>query len=90
MLYMIIERFPKGPGPVYERFRERGRLMPEGVEYVSSWVTEDLSTCYQVMKAEKRESLDQWINEWKDIADFEVIPVMTSQEAAAAFASTNK
>src|SRR5687767_6237550 len=65
MLYMIIERFRDGdPVPVYRRFRDRGRSMPEGLRYVSSWVTNDLSRCYQVMETERPELLDEWIAAW--------------------------
>jgi hypothetical protein len=85
MLYMIIERFRNGdPLPVYRRFRERGRLAPEGLRYVDSWVTEDLKECYQVMECAERSLLDQWISEWSDLVAFEVVPVMTSAEARAA------
>jgi hypothetical protein len=84
MLYMIIERFKGGdPVPVYRRFRERGRLAPEGLNYVNSWVTPDLTTCYQVMETDDRALLDQWLANWRDIVDFEVHPVITSPEAAA-------
>ena len=83
MLFMILERFKDGDAaPVYRRFRERGRLAPEGLRYVSSWVTEDMGLCYQVMECDDRTLLDQWIARWADIVDFEVIPVMTSSEAA--------
>ena len=84
MLYMVIERFHGGdPAPVYARFRERGRLAPDGLEYVNSWITQDMTTCYQVMQTERRELLDQWIAAWADLVDFEVLPVITSAEAAA-------
>ena len=83
MLVMIIEHFRNGdPKPVYARFRERGRLAPEGLKYVSSWVTDDLARCYQVMECEDRSLLDQWMAAWSDIVEFEVIPVVTSAEAA--------
>jgi hypothetical protein len=83
MLYMIIEHFRDGdPGPVYRRFREWGRLAPEGLRYVSSWVTSDLAHCYQVMECDDRSLLDQWIAQWQDIVEFECIPVITSAEAA--------
>ena len=83
MLYMIIEHFRNDdPKPVYARFRERGRLAPEGLKYVSSWVTDDLARCYQVMECEDRSLLDQWMAAWSDIVEFEVIPVVTSAEAA--------
>jgi hypothetical protein len=84
MLYMIIERFRDGdPVPVYRRFRERGRLAPEGVNYVNSWVTPDLTTCYQVMETEDRALLDEWLTNWADLVDFDVLPVITSPEAAS-------
>jgi hypothetical protein len=87
MHYMIIEHFRNGdPVPVYRRFRERGRMAPEGVSYVGSWVTTDLSLCYQVMACDERRLLDEWLANWQDLVDFEVIPVLTSAEASAAVA----
>ena len=87
MLYLIIERFRDGDAaPVYRRFREKGRLAPEGLRYISSWVTLDMARCYQVMECDDASLLTQWTDQWKDIVDFEVLPVMTSAEAAAAIA----
>jgi hypothetical protein len=83
MLFMVIEQFRGGdPAPVYRRFRERGRLAPEGLVYVSSWVTEDLARCYQVMECDDRALLDAWIARWSDLVEFTVVPVVTSAEAA--------
>jgi hypothetical protein len=82
-LYMVIEHFRNGEAaPVYRRFRERGRMAPEGLTYVSSWVDEDLSTCYQIMEAPHRSLLDEWMRHWADLIEFEVRLVITSQEAA--------
>ena len=82
-LYMILERYRNAdPAPVYRRFRERGRMAPEGVGYISSWITEDLSMCYQVMETADRALLEEWMSHWSDIVDFEVFPVITSKEAA--------
>ena len=82
MLFMIIEHFRDGdPVPVYRRFRDRGRMASEGLQYVSSWVTTDLKHCYQVMECDDRRLLDQWLDAWRDIVDFEVVPVMTSRDA---------
>ncbi len=84
MHYMIIEHFRGGDAtPVYHRFRERGRLAPAGLEYITSWVTDDMTTCYQVMACDERALLDQWIDNWRDLVDFEVMPVISSAEAAA-------
>ncbi len=82
MLYMIVERFKnKDAIPVYRRFRDRGRLAPEGLTYVSSWVDEKLEHCYQLMETDDRASINQWMVNWRDIVDFEVSPVITSTEA---------
>lgn len=82
MLYMIIEHFKNGdPVPVYRRFRDQGRLMPEGLKYVSSWITTDMSMCWQVMECDDRRLLDEWMARWNDLMDFDVIPVITSPEA---------
>jgi hypothetical protein len=82
MLFMIIERYHSGdPIPVYTRFRAQGRLAQEGLTYLSSWVSEDMTKCYQLMEAERRDVLDEWIRNWKDLVDFEVVPIVTSAEA---------
>jgi len=84
VLFMVIEHYRNGdPAPVYRRFREQGRLAPEGLRYVSSWVTHDLAHCYQVMECDDRALLDVWIARWSDLVEFEVVPVVTSAEAAA-------
>ncbi|MBI3861997.1 MAG: DUF3303 family protein [Planctomycetia bacterium] len=81
---MVVERFKNGDAaPVYRRFREQGRMMPEGFKYVSSWITDDLSTCYQVMECADPRLLEQWMSRWNDLMDFEIIPVISSAEAAA-------
>jgi hypothetical protein len=84
MLYMVLEHFKGDPVPVYRRFRDHGRLAPEGLRYVSSWVTQDLKRCFQVMECDDPGLLQEWIDRWKDIVDFEVTPVVTSEEAATA------
>ena len=87
MLYMVIERFKNGnAAPVYQRFRERGRLTPPGLRYVSSWVEQGFGRCFQLMECDDVELLREWISQWDDLVDFEVAPVMTSAEAADAIA----
>ena len=83
---MVVEHFRGREVEIYRRFRERGRQMPEGVRFVSSWVQEDFARCFQLMETEDRALLDEWISHWKDLADFEVQPVMSSAEAAARIA----
>jgi hypothetical protein len=79
MLYMVIERFKDAPA-IYRRVREKGRMMPEGLEYVSSWVDRDLTTCWQVMRTDDESLFQRWIDNWKDLVDFEIVPVRTSTD----------
>ena len=79
---MILESFKnQDPVPVYRRFRDRGRLTPEGLQYVSSWVDEKLQRCFQLMETADRKLLDEWMEKWSDLIDFEVYPVISSKEA---------
>ena len=88
MLFMVLEHFRNGDAaPVYRRFREQGRLAPDGLKYISSWVTGDLTRCYQVMECDDRLLLDIWMERWSDLVDFEVIQVLTSEQASAAVAA---
>lgn len=90
MLYMIIEHFHEGKAPeIYQRFREQGRMAPEGVVYVSSWVDYGFRRCFQVMEAESEVQLQAWMRHWDDLVTFEVVPVYTSAEAAQKVASPN-
>ena len=87
MLFMVIEKFRDGDAkPVYRRFKAKGRMCPQGARYLSSWVTTDFERCYQVMDCDDRVLLDQWMSNWNDIVDFEVIPIISSEKAAAAIA----
>lgn len=88
MLFVVVENFKNGdPVPVYRRFRDQGRLAPPDVHYVASWVTGDLRRCFQVMECDSRASLDAWIARWADLVDFDVVPVITSQDALAVVTS---
>jgi len=83
MLYMIVEHFRNGdPVPVYRRFRDRGRLAPDGLQYISSWVDDKLCRCFQIMETDDRQLLEQWMTNWSDIVEFEIFPVMSAREAA--------
>ena len=79
MLYMVIERFKDAPA-IYERLRQRGRMMPAGLEYVSSWIDRDLRICWQLMETSDSALFEQWTRHWRDLMDFEIVPVQTSVE----------
>jgi hypothetical protein len=88
MLYMVVERFKEaGALEVYRRVRDKGRMIPHGLEYVSSWVDLEFKTCYQLMRTEDPSLLTLWTDAWKDLVDFEIIPVRASAEAAQIIAS---
>jgi len=80
MLYMVIERFKDAPA-IYQRLREKGRMMPEGLGYVSSWIDLDFKVCWQLMQTEDFALFDLWTANWNDLIDFEIVPVRTSTEA---------
>ena len=85
--YMIVEHFRNGEAaPVYSRFRERGRMAPAGLTYVMSWVSADFSRCYQALEAPQSALPDESMPNCSDLVDFEVVPVITSKEAAERFA----
>lgn len=86
-LYMVVEHFKNQDAvPVYRRFRDHGRMAPDGLTYVSSWVDVRFERCFQLMEADERAQLDEWIASWNDLVDFEVYPVVASNEAAEAIA----
>ena len=87
MKYMVVEHFRNAdPLPVYRRFRDRGRMAPEGLQYLASWVDEKFERCFQLLVAPDQTLLNQWIANWSDIVDFEIVPVVTSAEAAQTIA----
>jgi hypothetical protein len=85
---MIVESFKdKDAIPVYRRFKEHGRLAPEGLTYISSWVDENFKVCFQIMETSDIKLLEQWMANWSDLVDFEVFPIMSSSEAVEKIAS---
>ena len=82
---MVIERYTSGPGPVYERAAVQGRMLPDGLRYLDSWVVdgERLHTCFQLMETDDPALFDQWFARWRDLVEFELHPVITSAEASA-------
>ena len=82
MVYMIIEKFrPDITKEIYTRLEEKGRLMPKGLEYIDSWIDEKIETCFQLMETDSRDKLYQWIDNWKDLIEFEIVEVMNSADA---------
>jgi len=79
MHFLVIEKFKNVPA-IYQRLDEKGRMMPEGLNYISSWIDHHLKTCWQIMATEDFVLLEQWIDHWKDLMDFEIIPVHSSAE----------
>ena len=91
MLFMVIERFKnRDAAPAYKRFREHGRMAPEGLKYIDSWVETNFDRCFQLMECDDAELFQEWISHWKDLVDFEVIEVITSQQASALMSDQSK
>lgn len=88
MLFMVIEHFKgRNPEPVYKRFADKGRMMPDGLSYVNSWIEVHMDRCFQVMETADPALLEEWISNWSDLVDFEVVPVVTSAEMQQLFAA---
>lgn len=83
MLYMVLERFKnRDAKAVYRRFREKGRMAPEGLTYLDSWVETNFDRCFQLMECEDAKHLEEWADHWRDLVDFEFVPVRRSKDAA--------
>jgi Protein of unknown function (DUF3303) len=90
MMFMVIESFRNQDGKaVYERLRERGRQMPDGLKFVNSWVSADLTRCFQLMEADDVSQFQRWVAEWQDLMAFEIVPVVQSRETAIALGAAS-
>lgn len=89
MLYMVIEP-PKNRDAqaIYRRFREKGRMMPDGVSYLDSWVEENFDRCFQLMECNDTQLLEQWASHWRDLMEFEFVPVRRSREVVEMMSSS--
>jgi hypothetical protein len=79
---MVVETFLHGARPIYERAVEKGRMLPEGLVYVDSWIDESLERCFQLMETNDPALFEEWTAAWSDLAEFEIVPVVDSAEAA--------
>ncbi len=89
MLYMVIEQFKDAPA-IYRRLREKGRMMPDGLNYISSWIDTELKVCYQLMETEDPTLFRRWTENWDDLMEFKIVPVRTSADTAASLEKTRK
>lgn len=88
MLFMMIERFKNRDAlAVYRRFRERGRMAPEGLTYVGSWIEANFDRCFQLMECDDARLLQQWMLKWQDLVEFEIVPVVPSKETVETITS---
>jgi hypothetical protein len=86
MLFMVIEKFRNQNGAaIYRRLREKGRMMPDGLTFINSWVAADLARCFQLMECDEIAKFQQWIAQWSDLIEFEVVPVVEGKKTAAMF-----
>jgi hypothetical protein len=91
MLFMVIERFKgRDPVPIYERLREQGRALPDGLRYIESWVEANFDRCFQLMECDDTVLLQQWVLQWRDLAEFEIVPVSPSKSVRGLFSATGE
>jgi hypothetical protein len=85
MLFIVIEYFKnRDAKPVYSRFKEKGRMLPDGLKYIGSWVEDNFDRCFQLMECDDLRLFQQWLAHWEDLAEFEIVHVVPSAEAADA------
>jgi len=89
MLYIVIEQFKDTPA-IYRRLREKGRMMPDGLTYISSWIDTELKVCYQLMETEDPALFPRWTENWDDLMEFKIVPVRSSADTAAILEKTRK
>jgi hypothetical protein len=83
MLFMVIEKFiNRDPKPIYERFLEKGRMMPDGLIYKESWIEANFERCFQLIECDDVSLLQEWILEWQDLMEFEIVPVAESKNTS--------
>lgn len=86
MLFMVIEHFKEeGAAPVYKRFAEQGRMLPDGLKYIDSWIEADFNRCFQLMESEDATLFQKWVAKWCDLVDFEIVPVVPSAQTVRVF-----
>jgi len=86
MLFMVIERFKdRNPAPIYARLREQGRALPDGLRYIDSWVEANFDRCFQLMECDDAVLFQQWVLQWRDLAEFEIVPVSSSKTVRELF-----
>jgi hypothetical protein len=83
MLFMVVETFRNQDAKsAYRRFRDKGRMMPDGLTFIGSWTTADLSRCFQLMETDDVTLLQRWVAEWSDLVEFEILPVVQGKDTA--------
>jgi hypothetical protein len=88
MLFMVVERFKdRDPEPIYRRLRESGRSLPDGLRYIDSWIEVNFDRCFQLMECDDPRLLMQWVLHWRDLVEFEVVPVSPSKEVRELFSA---
>ena len=82
MLFMVVEHYTTGPAAVYERATIHGRMLPDGLDYIDSWVVDDesMDRCFQLMECDDARLLQDWLLNWSDLMECEIVPVVPSNE----------
>jgi len=89
MLFMVVEKFRnQDVKPIYRRLSEKGRMMPDGLKFVSSYVSADVSRCFQLMECDDVTLFQRWVSEWSDLMECEIVPVVAGKDTAAALAAS--
>jgi Protein of unknown function (DUF3303) len=82
MLFMVIERFRDNDMvPIYRKLREGGRMLPDGLKYIDSWVEPNFSRCFQLMECDDLRLFQEWALQWRGSGVIiEIVPVVPSKD----------
>lgn len=87
-MFMVIEDFRRyDRKAIYRRARDKGRLLPDGLRFVESWVAADMGRCFQLMETDDVTLLQRWVAEWCDLTEFEIVPVTLGRDTAKALSA---
>jgi len=74
--YMVVERFKPGlMEKNYEVYNSQGRMFPEGLYYLNSWVNAGNNVCFQLMESNDPSLFEEWFEKWEEFVEFELYPI---------------
>lgn len=67
---------------VRPRFKETGAPPPPGVDMLGRWHNAAGNGGFFLVETDDPVALARWLQEWTDVIDFEVVPVVTDEQVS--------